>query len=144
MLEVARSIYEEMVAHAERAYPDECCGVMVGRLLGETNRVERIFEAANVAEVRRRDRFEMDPGGILVADGWARANGMDVVGFYHSHPDHPPVPSATDNERARPGFHDGYSFLILSIQKGKHAGGRSWTLSGDRLADEPLQIVAGR
>ncbi|MBI4616511.1 MAG: M67 family metallopeptidase [Planctomycetes bacterium] len=143
MLEVPRSIFEKMVAHAERAYPEECCGVMVGSRVGDANRVLSVFEAANVAGERRRDRFEMDPKAILAADLWARENALDLVGFYHSHPDHPPVASRTDDERVRPGVHDGYSYLILSIQKGIYESGRSWTLSGDRLVAEPLEITSG-
>lgn len=141
MLEVRRAELDLMIAHAERVFPHECCGILVGRREGTTNRVDRVFEAVNVVTVRSHDRFEMDPRSILEADDWARGRGLEVVGFYHSHPDHPPIASATDNEWARPGWHDGYSFLILSIRRGRYAEGKSWTLGGDRLVEEPFQTT---
>jgi proteasome lid subunit RPN8/RPN11 len=117
--------------HGEQSYPEECCGFLIGRASGEgatTTLVERLLPVANEREDSRHNRYVINPETVLAAHKEARAAGADVVGYYHSHPDHPSKPSDFDREHAWPGL----SYLIVSVQKGRAADARSWRLADDR------------
>jgi proteasome lid subunit RPN8/RPN11 len=90
--------------NAAAAYPDEGCGVLVGRRDGDVVEVVEVTRGRNLVDDRRRDRYELDPGDIVRAERQARARGLDVVGFWHTHPDHPARPSRFDTERAWPDY----------------------------------------
>jgi proteasome lid subunit RPN8/RPN11 len=94
-LEVTSGAIATLLAEAARAAPNECCGL----LLGAGKRIDAVSTAANIAENPAR-RFEIDPVALLAAHKSARAGGPELVGYYHSHPDGHPVPSATDCEYA--------------------------------------------
>jgi proteasome lid subunit RPN8/RPN11 len=85
---------------AAAAYPDEGCGVLVGVRGAELVEVVQVTQGRNLVDDRRRDRYELDPSDILRAERSARARNLDVVGFWHTHPDHPARPSRFDTERA--------------------------------------------
>ncbi|MEA2560234.1 MAG: hypothetical protein QOH06_1738 [Acidobacteriota bacterium] len=114
--------------HAAASYPDECCGVLIGRILGDSTVVERLLSADNERDDSRHNRYLINPETVLAAHKEARALGLDVVGYYHSHPDHPARPSEFDREHAWPGV----SYLIVSVEKGSVADARSWRLADDR------------
>jgi proteasome lid subunit RPN8/RPN11 len=114
--------------HAAASYPDECCGVLIGRSLGDSTVVERVLSADNERNDSRHNRYLINPETVLAAHKEARALGLDVVGYYHSHPDHPARPSEFDREHAWPGV----SYLIVSVEKGNVADARSWRLADDR------------
>ena len=114
--------------HAAMSYPDECCGVLIGRALGDSTVVERLLSVGNERGDSRHNRYLINPETVLAAHKEARALGLDVVGYYHSHPDHPARPSEFDREHAWPGI----SYLIVSVEKGKVADARSWRLADDR------------
>jgi proteasome lid subunit RPN8/RPN11 len=116
--------------HAAASYPDECCGVLIGRALEEATVVERVLSVGNERQDSRHNRYLISPETVLAAQKEARALGLDVVGYYHSHPDHPARPSDFDREHAWPWV----SYLIVSVQKGKVADMRSWRLQEDRLS----------
>jgi proteasome lid subunit RPN8/RPN11 len=118
--------------HAAASYPDECCGVLIGRALEEATVVERVLSVGNERQDSRHNRYLISPETVLAAQKEARALGLDVVGYYHSHPDHPARPSEFDREHAWPWV----SYLIVSVQKGKVADMRSWRLQEDRLSFE--------
>jgi proteasome lid subunit RPN8/RPN11 len=82
------------------AYPDEGCGVLVGSVAGDDIEVVEVTRGRNLVTDRSRDRYELDPGDIVAAERSARARDLDVVGFWHTHPDHPARPSGFDTERA--------------------------------------------
>ena len=103
--------------------------------MGAQTTVVRITEARNIVTSRARDRFQLDPEGFLEADRWASQNGLDIVGFWHSHPDHPPVPSPTDLESAWPE----YSYLIVSVTENRKTSHRSWRLDGNRFVEERIE-----
>ena len=113
-----------------RDYPHECCGFLVGRGDGETVTVSRTVPAANLRDDSPRNRFEIDPGDLVQTDRAARAEGLGVVGFYHSHPDAPARPSEFDREHAWPG----YCYAIVSVQAGQPKEMRNWKLAEDRQA----------
>ncbi|MFL6200227.1 MAG: Mov34/MPN/PAD-1 family protein [Thermoanaerobaculia bacterium] len=114
--------------HASTSYPDECCGVLIGRSAGDSTVVERLLSVDNERNESRHNRYLINPETVLAAHKEARALGLDVVGYYHSHPDHPARPSEFDREHAWPGV----SYLIVSVEKGSVADARSWRLADDR------------
>lgn len=114
--------------HAAMSYPDECCGVLIGRTLGDSTVVERVLSVGNERSDSRHNRYLIKPETVLAAHKEARALGLDVVGYYHSHPDHPARPSDFDREHAWPGV----SYLIVSVMKRNVADVRSWRLADDR------------
>ena len=92
---------EAVAGHAEAAYPAECCGLLIGAAEGaRVWRVHRVVQSRNLAPAGRRDRFEVDPALRLKLQRELRGSGEAVVGLYHSHPDGPPTPSATDLDSA--------------------------------------------
>lgn len=114
--------------HGSVSYPDECCGVLIGKVQGDSTYVERVLSVGNEREDSRHNRFLISPETILAAHKEARSLGLDVVGYYHSHPDHPARPSDFDREHAWPGV----SYLIVSIEQRNVADARSWRLNDDR------------
>jgi proteasome lid subunit RPN8/RPN11 len=98
--------------------------------------VERIVAADNERADSRHNRYVISPRSLLEAQREARSSGLDIVGYYHSHPDHPARPSEFDREHAWPGT----SYVIVSIEKGKAVDCRSWRLSDDRTAFEEERV----
>lgn len=130
---VSSADLETMSRHGEASYPEECCGFLIGRFVrdqssGEETVVERVLSVNNERQDSRHNRFLIHPETVLAAHKGARAAGLDVVGYYHSHPDHPARPSEFDREHAWPGL----SYVIVSVASGKVAEARSWRLSDDR------------
>ena len=115
-------------AHGARDYPHECCGFLVGRAAGDAVKVARVVAAANTREDSPRNRFEIDPGELVRTDRAARAEGLGVMGFYHSHPDALAVPSEFDREHAWPG----YCYVIVSVRQGVPLEMRNWLLREDQ------------
>jgi proteasome lid subunit RPN8/RPN11 len=122
------SIAEAIRTHARQTYPNECCGILFGtdtddaRLFTESHPVENAF-----AETQRHHRFTITPVTLLHAEKHAAAKGLAVLGFYHSHPDHPAEPSEYDRTHAWP-F---YSYIIVSVEKGSSTHLSSWQLHPD-------------
>lgn len=118
--------------HASMTYPEECCGILIGHHQEEASEgalVQRILSAQNACQDRRTDRYLIDPRTILAAHREARAMEMDIVGYYHSHPDQPAKPSDFDRQHAW----SEVSYMIVSVEQGKVAQTRSWRLEKDRL-----------
>lgn len=126
--------------HAAATYPEECCGVLVGRLLsggdGTETLVERVLPVDNERPESRVNRYLIHPETVLAAEKEARRLGLDVVGYYHSHPDHPSRPSEFDREHAWPGL----SYVIVSVMGGEVAGTQSWRLDDDRSQFEEEEL----
>jgi proteasome lid subunit RPN8/RPN11 len=127
---------EAMQRHASASYPEECCGFLIGEAGAAATVVARVAPAGNEREESRHNRFLIHPEAVLAAHKEARALGLDVVGYYHSHPDHPAQPSEFDREHAWPGL----SYVIVSVQAGSAAEARSWRLSDDRERFEEEEI----
>ncbi len=138
MLRLTAEQSEAVRRHAEADYPDECCGLLLGSIA--TDRSKAVVETLPISNARdpenRRNRFLITPDDFLRGEIHADRRGLEVVGFYHSHPDHLPVPSAFDLEHAWPA----YSYLIVAVRSGQAGQARSWTLSADRSTfdSEPL------
>jgi proteasome lid subunit RPN8/RPN11 len=124
------------------AYPNECCGIMIGRDVSDgacTRRiVERLEAMQNVWDAQeQRRRFAIDPLALMKAEKSAAAEGNVVLGFYHSHPDHPARPSEYDREHAWP-F---YSYVIVAIAKRQPGEMTSWQLNEQTESFEPQRII---
>ncbi len=113
---------EQIRAHAKASYPRECCGILVG-VRRDDLFVWSAQPTKNIDEINALDRFRIAPREILAADRAAEANGGAVIGFYHSHPDHPAVPSASDLEYAWPG----YIYLIASLRAEGEVEMQAWS-----------------
>jgi len=116
-------------------YPLETCGLLLGSRLDGDARVCDVASARNLNQARARDRYQLDPGDFLAADQAARSAGLEVVGVWHSHPDHPAEPSETDRVQAW----EGWSYLIASVSADGVRAVRSWRLVGDRFVEEVIQ-----
>ncbi|MBL8482587.1 MAG: M67 family metallopeptidase [Rhodocyclaceae bacterium] len=123
---------------ARAGYPLEVCGLLLGRRVGDGARVERVRSARNLSVDRAHDRFELDPLDFLPIDAEARESGREILGVWHTHPDHPARPSETDRAAAWPGW----SYVILSVAQDGVRDVRSWRLEQgefveEAVADEP-------
>ena len=125
-------------AHGREAFPHECCGA----LLGQERVVQQAFALPNTTEEGPRRRFLVRPGDYRVAEQRARETGLDLLGFYHSHPDHPARPSQFDLDHAWPSF----SYVIVSVMAGEDKQLTSWMLKEDRSAfeEESVSITESR
>lgn len=125
------SIEEQIKAHAENDYPNECCGFFFG-----TNETQRIVTkmkiVTNAKKGNQRRRFEISPKDYQKAETYALEHDLDLLGVYHSHPDHPAEPSEHDRSVALPYF----SYIIVSVRKGQAAEVRSWKLNDVRAFEE--------
>lgn len=127
-------------AHGEATYPDECCGLMLGRLDQGDKHILELLPAENARkESDRHNRFLISPRTMFEAEKRAREKGMEVLGFYHSHPDAEARPSRFDLDHAWP-F---YSYLIVSVSGGRAGDMTCWRLADDRSRFGPEEIEAG-
>ena len=123
---------------AERAYPEECCGLLIGHdRPGGCVAVIRIVESANVRRDRARDRFEIDPQIRIAVERELRDGPERVVGHYHSHPDHPALPSATDLEMA---FEPSLIWLIVGVTAGRAGEINAYRLDTTAVQFEALKL----
>jgi proteasome lid subunit RPN8/RPN11 len=122
-------------AHGRETFPHECCGAMLGR----EGVVSEAFALPNTTEEGPRRRFLVRPDDYRTAEKRAREAGLDLLGFYHSHPDHPAKPSQYDLDHAWPSF----SYVIVSVMGGEDKLLTSWRLQEDRSAfdEEEIQIT---
>ncbi len=159
MLQLTAQQLEQLHHHALSCYPEECCGLLLGNDQGGSTQVSQIwsvenswtedFLAASSTEqlegapkaktnASRRNRFAIAPIDFLRAQKFARSEKLNVVGIYHSHPNHPAVPSEYDRQIAW----SQYSYLIMSVAEDDVTKTRSWKLAGDRqFLEESVTIV---
>lgn len=116
-------------AHGEATYPEECCGFLLGHRQGGDNHVHALHRVDNRQAEHRERRYLITPQDYLQADRTARQQGLDIVGIYHSHPDHPAAPSATDLAEAT---FPGYTYVIVSVLHGRAGALTAWSLAEDR------------
>jgi proteasome lid subunit RPN8/RPN11 len=120
--------------HGRDTYPNECCGALLGRdgVVAET------FALPNTTEEGPRRRFLVRPADYRAAEARATAGGHDLLGFYHSHPDHPARPSQYDLDHAWPSF----SYIIIAVRDGEPGALTSWRLREDRSEFDPEDVIA--
>lgn len=137
MIRVAGIPWQEMVAHAQSTYPNECCGAMLGRVDGVEKEVLIAMRLENSSSGSQRARYELRPEDLLAADKEARRQGLDLIGIYHSHPDCDAYFSKTDLENSCPW----YSFIVLSIQKGEFDHANSWLPNAEQTQAEKEELI---
>ena len=126
VLVLTKNQAEQIEREGAAAYPNECCGIFIGRDEGDRRIVERLKQDGNAFEEGEKyHRFSISPAELMEADKEAGAAGKLVLGFYHSHPDHPARPSEYDRQHGWP-F---YSYLIVAIAKGEAKLMTSWVLN---------------
>jgi len=124
-------------AHGRQAYPEECCGALIGEKGGKMDRVTAVEPVENSETDSRRRRFRISPEDYRRLERLAAGRGRDLLGFYHSHPDHPAVPSEHDRRHALPFFH----YVVLRVAEGEPSEMSSWILSEDRGVFERERLV---
>jgi proteasome lid subunit RPN8/RPN11 len=136
MIDIELEPWEEMVAHAEAAYPNECCGAMLGSTDGELKQVRVALRLDNAAAGPQQAYYELRPEDLLRADREARERKMDLIGIYHSHPDCDAYFSQTDLKNSCPW----YSFVVMSIRKGRFDHASSWLPNAEQTAAEKEEL----
>ena len=138
MLKLSKATFDAIRKHGEQAFPHECCGVLFGKINGEQRVVGEVFVIENqFEEAERYHRFLITPDNYREAEKVARAKKVDIIGFYHSHPDSPSVASKYDLDHAFPWF----SYVIVSIMKNKYHDIHSWVMEDDRSKFNEEDVV---
>lgn len=131
-------VLDQIRDHGAETYPEECCGFLLGSAEDDTNRVQTIRRVANRQDTNRKRRYTITPDDYQAANRAAREQNLDIVGFYHSHPDHPAEPSETDLQEAT---FPGYTYVIVSVQTGTPTDLTAWTLAPDRSRFEEEAVM---
>ena len=141
MITLTQKHLDEISRRGEQEYPHECCGLLVGKFFDDGSKVVvDICPISNAREVEaRHHRSLITPQELMKGERDARERGLDVVGNYHSHPDHPAVPSQYDLEHAWPTW----SYIIVSVREGRAADLRSWEMQSDRSRFDEEEITKG-
>jgi proteasome lid subunit RPN8/RPN11 len=153
ILRLSQQLSDKIGAHGAETYPHECCGALLGRDLDApttpspdgasqaSREVTALFPLVNRRDDSPRNRFAVTSEDVRDAEKAAREKGLDVVGWYHSHPDHPARPSQFDQDHAWPW----YSYIIVSVANGRPETMTSWRLSDDRTQFTPEDLeIAGK
>lgn len=141
-LYLPRTVFQEIRVHGEETYPHECCGALLGRPTSSGWCVELVIRAGNTRTDSAHNRYQIAPIELVKIEREARSRGLEIAGFYHSHPDHPAQWSATDFAEAH---WLACSYVITEVARGKAATTNSFLLSGTSEEDkqfiqEPIQI----
>lgn len=139
MIDIKKDHIEQINEHAIKDYPYECCGIILGKFNGSEKTVTQILPIINDREdENKHNRYLIPSSKMLETELYAIRNGLDIVGFYHSHPDHPATPSAFDVEHALPV----YSYFIVSVYDAKVVDFTLSVLSHDRSKFEE-ELIKG-
>jgi len=135
---------EAILARARAGHPFEVCGVLLGRADAAGVTVTEAVAVANQERTAPRERYEIAPEDLLRLQREARAAGRDIVGFYHSHPDHPARPSETDRRLAAEGLSDGVVHVVVGVEGDGSALPSAWVFrdASQAFDEEPLEVVA--
>jgi proteasome lid subunit RPN8/RPN11 len=139
MIQVEGQPWADMVSHAQRTYPNECCGAMIGVIDGENKTVREAIALENAFEGAQAARYELRPQDLLAADRAARERQMDLIGIYHSHPDCDAYFSKTDLQNSCPW----YSFVVLSIRQGRFDHANSWLPNMEQTDAAKEELIHG-
>jgi len=142
MLKISKTEFDKLRQHGEETYPHECCGVLLGQMDDRQRVVTAIARCGNTRQDSPHNRYHIDPRELVRIQRESRDRGEDIVGFYHSHPDHPARWSPTDLAEAH---WIGCSYVITSVEKGKASITNSFELTGSdesdkRLVDEEVRV----
>ena len=136
-LDIDKQVLQSIYLHAEQSYPDECCGFFFGYEKENIRKIIQLKEVINNKEGDKRRRFEINPLDYAKAENYALENKLTLLGVYHSHPEHPAIPSEHDLKQAMPFF----SYIIVSVKGSKSVDVRSWQLNEDNGQFEEEEII---
>src|SRR6202789_4261661 len=136
-LQISQQLYDALRAHGEETYPQECCGIMMGKGVGDDLQVAGLIRAGNTRTDSAHNRYHIAPQELIKAQREGRKAGLDIVGFYHSHPDHPAQWSPTDFAEAH---WFGCAYVITAIEKGQAQITNSFLLTGTTEEDKAFAI----
>jgi len=139
MIRIRRAHAEAIVAHAERSYPHECCGFLLGAAPDNVKQVREIRGASNARDDSPANRYRIDPDEMFRVQRASQERGDEILGFYHSHPDVEARPSDYDRTHAWPW----YSYVIVPVMRGGAGAPLAWVLDDreNRFAEETLEVV---
>lgn len=142
-MKISRAEFDAILAHALTGYPFEVCGVLLGRGLDGSRRVERVIPVANRETEAPRVRFQIAPEDLIRIQREGRHECREILGYYHSHPDHPARPSETDRRIAAEGLSDGVVHVVVGIEAGRRAAPTAWVFRDQTQAfeEEPLDVL---
>jgi proteasome lid subunit RPN8/RPN11 len=138
-LHLPKAIYDAMRAHGEETYPNECCGVLLGKAAPDGWRVQSAVRAGNTRTDSAHNRYHIAPVELVKIQREATRQGLDIAGFYHSHPDHPAQWSPTDFAEAH---WIGCCYVITAVAKGKAQATNSFLLAGTTEEDKRFENQA--
>jgi proteasome lid subunit RPN8/RPN11 len=140
-LRISREHLSEIRQHGEAAYPNECCGFLLGRSVDGAKVVTELLRTENERSDSARNRYLISPEAYRLGEAEAERQGLQIIGFYHSHPDAPPRPSEFDREHALPWC----SYVIVSVEGGHAKGLNAWVLAEDysTFEQEEIEIDGG-
>ena len=142
-LTIPKPLYDQLRAHGEETYPHECCGILLGKSDVDALTVTEILRAGNTRIDSAHNRYNIAPQELIAAQRQARKSGLDIVGFYHSHPDPPPQRSPTDFAEAH---WFGCAYVITAIEVGHAKITNSFLLAGTTedekaFVNQPIEIA---
>lgn len=135
-LYMTRAVYDAIRAHGEETYPHECCGALLGRFTAGVWTVEDSVKAGNTRIDSAHNRYNIAPAELVKIEREARGRGLDIAGFYHSHPDHPAQWSPTDFAEAH---WIGCAYVITAVSRGKATVTNSFLLAGTAEEDKRFE-----
>lgn len=139
MLKLNEQVYDAIRRHGEETYPHECCGVLLGHSVDGVNDVDEAVRAGNTRTDSARNRYNIAPQELVKIQRQGRERSLDIVGFYHSHPDHPAQWSKTDFAEAH---WLGCSYVITAVEKGVAQATNSFLLTGTTEEDKAFEDEA--
>ena len=138
MIYLTEEHFKQIQMHGEQTYPHECGGMLIGRFENGKKEIIELLPMENAMnEAEQHNRVLILPKDVLGAERYAREKRLDVVGYYHSHPDHPAIPSRFDLDHALPVW----SYIIVSVEKGKAVDLRSWEMENDRSKFNEEELI---
>ncbi len=140
MLIISDNLIKMIKKQGEEGYPFEICGFLIGKIdfENDTREVYEVFQVENQNKERANDRFEISPKDFLKVENYVSRKNLEIVGIYHTHPDHPNRPSQTDLMFAQPDM----SYIILSVKNGKAGDWKSWVLDDEgKFVEEEVKII---
>ena len=143
VLKMNDPVYRQLREHGEETYPHECCGVLLGKALESVNEVELAVRAGNTRTDSAHNRYHIAPQELIAIQRQARERDLDIVGFYHSHPDHPAQWSPTDFAEAH---WFGCAYVITAVEKGAAKITNSFLLNGTgeedkAFSNQPIEVT---
>jgi proteasome lid subunit RPN8/RPN11 len=138
MLYLKTIIKKNLIADAINTFPDECCGFLIGTDDEKDRSIEEIIIVDNAKDGDKRRRFEISPKDYMKAERYADDKNLKLIGIYHSHPNHPSIPSEHDRIQAQPYF----SYVIIAVRENEFVNLQSWRLNDcQQFEEEAIELI---